>query len=43
MSKKTRAAKQPKSCKCGARNSKQHVEYVIAGYPAHTYSGPVKR
>jgi len=29
-----------KSCRCGARTPNQHVEYVIAGYPAHTYSGP---
>lgn len=44
MSKKTRPAEQPKSCRCGARTPKEHVEYVIAGYPTHTYSGPeVKR
>jgi hypothetical protein len=29
-----------KSCKCGARTPEQHVEYVLAGYPAHTYGGP---
>lgn len=40
---KRRPAKQEKSCKCGARTPNQHVEYVLAGYPAHTYSGPVKR
>jgi hypothetical protein len=37
---KKRPAKQEKPCKCGARTPNQHVEYVIAGYPAHTYSGP---
>jgi hypothetical protein len=31
-----------KVCKCGAKTPTEHVEYVIAGYPAHTYSGPVK-
>jgi hypothetical protein len=38
-----RRGKLGKVCKCGARSPEQHVEYVIAGYPAHVYTGPVRK
>jgi len=42
MARKSRRTK--KACRCGALTPNQHVEYVLAGYPTHTYSGPeVKR